>query len=108
MSHKPRGNTLYNRASFITLGGGLLLLPILIWAKQGERSHSWPLFAWILFFCLPIFGLISLIFGITASDDKIDSRAYIPPTPNGLIMAILVLPVYFVMKGFKRKSSGRK
>jgi len=103
MSNKTRGDTLYNRSFFLTLGGLLLTLPILIWVKQGEQSHNWPLFAWVLFYCLPIFGLFLLIFGIAASDQKIDSSIYIVPTGSGFILAILAFPLYFILKGILRK-----
>jgi hypothetical protein len=96
MSKKPRGDSLYNRSFFLNLGGLLLTLPILIWFKQGDQSHSWPLFAWILFFCLPIVGGLMLVFGIIASDRKIDSSIYIVPTGSGLTVAILAFPLYFI------------
>ena len=85
-----------------------MILPILIWIKQGDRSHSWPLFAWLLFFCLPIVGGLVLAFGIIASDKKIDSSICIPPTGHGIIMAIMVFPVYFILKGLRRKKTQHK
>ena len=108
MSRKSRGDSLYNRSCFLTLGGLLLALPILIWIKQGERSHGWPLFAWILFFCLPVAGGLVFAFGIIASDRKIDSTIFIPPTGSGFIMAIMAFPVYFILKTLRRKKTLHK
>jgi hypothetical protein len=78
-------------------------LPVLIWVKQGNRASGWPFFAWILFFSLPMFGILVLIFGVAASDSKIDSKIYIPASGGGLFMAILTFPVFLILKKFKRK-----
>jgi len=103
LSKKPCGDTLYNRSFFLTFGGLMLTLPVWIWVAQGRQSGSWPVFAWILFFCMPIVGACFLLFGIIASDQKIDSSIYIVPTRNGLIMAILALPLYCILKTIRRK-----
>jgi hypothetical protein len=63
---KLRGDTLYTRSFILTLGGLLLVLPVWIWMARGRQSNSWPLFAWGLFFSLPIAGICSLIFGAIA------------------------------------------
>jgi len=108
MPKKARGNTLYNRSCFLTLGGLLLTLPILILVNQGDRSHSWPLYAWIIFVCLPIVGGLVLAFGIIASDKKIDSTISIPPTRSGVILGIMAFPVYFILKRLRRKSTQQR
>lgn len=109
---KSHGDTtLYTRSVLITFGGLLLMLPVWIWVKQGDRSHTWPLFAWILFFCLPIAGVGCLIFGIFASDKKIDSSFYIAPRGSGLgglAIAILAYPLYIILRDIKRKKTLHK
>jgi len=101
--NKPRGDTLYNRSFFLTLGGLLLALPVWVWVAQGHQSGSWPIFAWILLFCLPILGAGILAFAIFASNRKIDSTIFTPPTWGGLIMAILAFPLYFILRRFRQK-----
>jgi hypothetical protein len=89
------------------------MLPVLIWVKQGDRAHSWPLFAWILFCCFPIAGVCFLIFGAYASDQKLDSSNsnYFVPRGSGLaglVIALLAYPLYIVLRGIKRKKALHK
>ncbi len=98
----PR-NPLFYRAFHLTAGALLLSLPVWIWLAQGRQSSAWPWFAWILFFCLPVLGATFLVFGIVASDRKITSFR-IAATDNTLILAILALPLYLILKRFRRKT----
>jgi hypothetical protein len=97
---------LFYRSFHLTLGGLLLILPVLIWIAQGNESGSWPRFAWILFFFLPIAGACFLVFGIIASDKKIDS-IHIVAIPSNLFIAILAVPLYLVLRGIQRKKRER-
>ena len=99
---KKRQPPLFYRSFHLTLGGLLLILPVLIWTSQGSRSGSWPLFAWILFYCLPVLGIGVLAFGIFASDQKIDSLR-IAATANSFVIAILAVPLYLVLSSIRRK-----
>ena len=101
MTKKPKP-PIYYRSFHLTLGSLLLILPVLIWASQGSQSGSWPLFAWILFFCLPVVGAGLLTFGIMASDKWIDS-IHIVTMPSSFFVAILAVPLYFVLSGIQRK-----
>ena len=109
---KSRGDTvLYTRSVLLTFGGLLLALPVWIWVKQGDRSHNWPLFAWILFFCLPVAGACCMVFGIFASDQKLDSSTCTVPRGSGLAgLAIMILayPLYIILKHNKRKKALHK
>jgi uncharacterized membrane protein len=89
------------------------MLPVWIWTKQGDRSHNWPLFAWILFFCLPIAGVFCMIFGVFASDQRLDSSNsnYFVPRGSGLAglaIALLAYPLYIVLKSIKHKKTSHK
>ena len=99
---KKRQPPLFYRSFHLTLGGLLLILPVLIWISQGSQSGSWPHFAWILFFCLPVIGANLLAFGIFASDERIDS-IHIVATGSSIFMAILAVPLYLVLSGIQRK-----
>jgi hypothetical protein len=99
---KKRKPTLFYRSFHLTVGGLLLILPVLIWTSQGSQSGSWPMFAWILFFCLPVVGVGLLAFGIIASDERIDS-IHIVAMPSSFFIAILAVPLYLVLSGFQRK-----
>jgi len=103
---KKRQPPLFYRSFHLTLGGLLLILPMLIWTSQGSQSGSWPLFAWILFFCLPVIGAGLLTFGIMASDKKIDS-IHIVAMPSSFFIAILAVPLYLVLSGIQRKRHER-
>jgi hypothetical protein len=102
MSKKRSKPPLFYRSFHLTLGGLLLILPALIWISQGSQSSRWPLFAWILFFCLPVLGAGLLAFGIIASDKKMDS-IHIVASPSNLFIAIMAVPLYLVLSGIKRK-----
>ena len=80
----------------------MLILPVLIWTTQGHESDSWPLYAWIMFFCLPIVGAGFLVFGIIASDGKIASIRIVA-FDSTILLAILAVPLYLVLKGIQRK-----
>ncbi|HSY19328.1 MAG TPA: hypothetical protein VK815_13375 [Candidatus Acidoferrales bacterium] len=97
---------LFYRSFHLTVGGMGLLLPVLIWASQGSQSGSWPQFAWILFFCLPIAGIGFLLFGIFASDQKIASMR-IAAFDSTILIAILAVPLYVVLSGIQRKRRER-
>jgi hypothetical protein len=100
----PNGSKppLFYRSFHLTLGGLLLILPVLIWIAQGSQSGSWPRFAWIPFFFLPIAGACFLVFGIIASDKKIDT-IHIVAIPSNFFIAILAVPLYLVLKGIQHK-----
>jgi hypothetical protein len=102
MSKKQEKEPLFYRSIHLTGGGLFLVLPVLIWAAQGSESSAWPLYAWILYFCLPIIGVGWLAFGILASDTKINSIR-IGATPNNFVMAILAVPLYLVLKGIRQR-----
>ena len=105
MSKKPQPPLFY-RSFHLTVGGLFLILPVLIWISQGSQSGSWPRFAWILFFCLPIIGIGFLAFGIFASDQKIDSIRIVA-FDSTILLAILTVPLYLVLKGIQRKQHAR-
>jgi hypothetical protein len=93
---------LFYRSFHLTSGGLLLVLPVLIWRSQGSQSGSWPLFAWILFFCLPMAAIGLLLFGIIASDEKIASIR-IAAFDTTIFVAILAVPLYLVLRAIQRK-----
>ena len=97
--HQP---PLFYRSFHLTLGSLLLILPVLIWTSQGSQSGSWPLFAWILFCCLPVVGAGRLTFGIMASDKRINS-IHIVAMPSSFFIALLAVPLYLVLSGIQRK-----
>jgi hypothetical protein len=103
---KKRKPPLFYRSFHLTVGGLLLILPVLIWTSQGSQSGNWPPFAWILFFGLPVIGAGFLAFGIIASDEKIDS-IHIVAIPSNLFIAILAIPLYLVLIGIQRKKRQR-
>jgi hypothetical protein len=106
MSKKHSKDPLFYRSFHLTAGGLFLLLPVWIWVAQGDRSGDWPLFAWLLYFCLPIIGVGFLAFGIIASDQKIASIR-IAATDSGIVMAILAFPLYSILRAIKRKKHAR-
>ena len=97
--HKP---PLFFRSFHLTLGGFALILPVFIWITDGKNSGSWPFHAWILLFLLVIGGAWIFLFGILASDERIDSTG-IAATSDNLLMAILATPLYLVLKAIQRK-----
>jgi hypothetical protein len=101
-SKKQNKEPLFYRSFHLTVGGYFLILPVLIWIAQGSQSAGWPLFAWVLFFCLPIIGAGFLVFGIMASDQKIASIRIVAINST-IIMAILAVPLYLILKGIQRK-----
>jgi uncharacterized membrane protein len=102
MSKKHSKPPLFYRSFHLTLGGLLLILPILIWMAQGNQSGSWPRFSWILLFSLPIAGACFLVFGIIASDKKIDAIHRVA-IPSNFFIAILAVPLYLALSGIQRK-----
>jgi uncharacterized membrane protein len=102
MSKEHKRDALFYRSFHLSFGGLLLILPALIWIAQGHQSGSWPLFAWVLFFCLPVFGIAFLIFGIVASNEKIGSIRIVA-TSSSIFMAILAVPLYLVLRSIRRK-----
>ena len=98
-NHKP---PLFYRSFYLTLGGIALILPVFIWITDGRHSSTWPLKAWIILFVLLIAGACFLLFGIFASDQKIDSTRIVA-IPDNFIVAILAVPLYLVLRGIQRK-----
>jgi ABC-type arginine/histidine transport system permease subunit len=92
----------YKRSFHLTVAGFLLTLPVWIWVKQGNRSNTWPVYAWILFFGVPLIGLLLLIFGITASEKKIAS-INLPFSRGGLVFRLVSMPVWLILSAFKRR-----
>jgi len=102
MPKKHSKPPLFYRSFHLTFGGLMLILPVLIWASQGSQSGSWPQYAWIMFYCLPIVGIGFLAFGILASDQKIASIRIVA-FDSTILLAILAVPLYLVLKGIQRK-----
>jgi hypothetical protein len=106
MSKAHKQDPLFYRSFHLTLGGLMLILPVLIWTSQGSQSGSWPHFAWILFYCLPIAGIGFLAFGIFASDKRMNS-IHIVAIPSNILLAILAVPLYIVLRGIQRRKRDR-
>jgi len=106
MSHEVHRDPLFYRSFYLTVGGLFLILPIWIWLSQGDRSGGWPLFAWILFYCLPVIGLALLIFGIAATDRRIVSMRIVA-TGGAIIISALSIPFYLIFKACKREKRER-
>jgi hypothetical protein len=107
MSKEHEKDALLYRSFHLTAGGLFLVLPVWIWLAQGSRSGSWPLFAWILFFILPILGAGFLLFGIIASDRKVASIGIVA-TPSNLVLATIAFPLYFLLRGIRRKRAEQR
>jgi hypothetical protein len=97
--HKP---PLFYRSFHLTLGGFAMILPVFIWFTDGRNSGTWPLHAWILLFVLLIGGASIFLFGVLASDQKIESTRIVA-TEGNLLMAVLATPLYLVLRGMQRK-----
>ena len=97
--HKP---PLFYRSFHLTLGSFALILPVFIWITDGRNSGRWPLHAWILLFLLFIGGACFFLFGILASDKRIESTG-VATTSDNLLMAILATPLYLALKAIQRK-----
>jgi peptidoglycan/LPS O-acetylase OafA/YrhL len=97
--HQP---PLFYRSFHLTLGGFALILPVFIWIMEGGHSDSWPVKAWILLFVLFIGGACIFLFGVLASDQKIESTRIVATNGN-LLVAVLATPMYLVLRGMQRK-----
>jgi hypothetical protein len=97
--HKP---PLFYRSFHLTIGAVGLLLPVFIWIADGRHSGSWPIRAWIIFIFPPLLGSYFFLFGLFASDEKINSKR-IAAVPDNFLVAILAVPLYLVLSGFQRK-----
>jgi hypothetical protein len=98
-NHKP---PLFYRSFHLTLGGFALILPVFIWITDGSNFSTWPFHAWILFFVLFIGGASIFLFGVLASDQKIEST-HVVATRGNLLMAVLATPLYLVLRGMQSK-----
>jgi len=98
-NHKP---PLFYRSFHLTLGGFALILPVFIWITDGSNFSTWPFHALILLFVLFIGGASIFLFGVLASDQKIESTR-IGATDVNLLVAALATPLYLVLRGMQRK-----
>jgi hypothetical protein len=99
---KKRKPPLFYRSFHLTLGGIALLLPVFIWITDGSHSSSWPTKAWVILSVLLIAGVCIFLFGLLASDKRIDST-HIVAIPDTFLVAILAVPLYLVLRGIQRK-----
>jgi hypothetical protein len=64
--------------------------------KNSQNIPEEPLFL------MPIAGACFLLFGIFASDKKINSTRIVA-IPNNYLVAILAVPLYLILKGIRRR-----
>jgi hypothetical protein len=79
-----------------------MLLPVFIWVMDGKNSSTWPTRAWVILSVLLVGGVCFFLFGVLASDQKVES-ARIVATEGNLLMAVLATPLYLVLRGTQRK-----
>jgi hypothetical protein len=99
---KKRKPPLFYRSFHLTLGGIALLLTVFIWIKEGGNYHTWPLRGWVILAVLLFGGAYFFVFGLLASDQKIESTRIVA-TEGNLLMAVLATPLYLVMRCMQRK-----
>jgi hypothetical protein len=100
--HKQTNRPISFRRSFLfSLAIYTFVLPPIIWIAQGNRSATWPLRAWVIFFSLPFAAIGLFAFGLFASEERIERAVRIPPSGGGLFglfFTILAAPVYYILR----------
>jgi hypothetical protein len=79
-----------------------MLLPVFIWVADGKNSSTWPTRAWVILSVLLVGGVCFFLFGVLASDQKIESTRIVA-TEGNLLMAVLATPLYLFLRGMQRK-----
>ena len=93
---------LFYRSFHLTLGGIAMILPVFIWVTDGRNSSTWPTRAWVILSVLLIGGVCFFLFGVLASDQKIESTRIVA-TEGNLLIAVLATPLYLILRGMQRK-----
>ena len=81
-----------------------MLLPAFIWVTDGKNSSTWPTRAWVILSVLLGGGVCFFLFGVLASDQKIESTRIVA-TEGNLLMAVLATPLYLVLRGMQRRKN---
>ncbi len=79
-----------------------MLLPVFIWVTDGKTSSTWPTRAWVILSVLLVGGVCFFLFGVLASNQKIESTRIVA-TEGNLLMAVLATPLYVVLRGIQRR-----
>ncbi len=98
----------YGRAFLLTLGLAMPGLMGVVWIAQGDRSDSWPAFAWALFVGMILAGVFFCAFALLASNRSIKRWADSSSThPGEIVVAILAAPVYWIGKQLQKAGRDR-
>lgn len=94
----------YERRYLVTLGLVLIVLTGFIWKKQGHNFAGWPAWSCLVFFCLPILGLVLVAVGLLAGRDRIEKWAgAVSRHEAGIIIMVVAFPVFLVMSLLERR-----
>lgn len=94
----------YERSYLVTLGLAFIAVTGLIWRKQGDTLSEWPTWACLVFFGLPVLGLVLVLVGFLARREQIEKWADRASRHEAsIILMILAFPVFLVMSLFDKR-----